>query len=66
MRLYNPQIHPEDPAVAAEHLARHYSSVVLGTLAVLAPEYDPVLVRTALHTAMQAPTNGKNGARDPG
>jgi DNA-binding GntR family transcriptional regulator len=55
-----------DPAVAAEHLARHYSSVVLGTLAVLAPEYDPVLVRTALHTAMQAPTNGKNGARDPG
>ncbi len=53
-----------DPGVAAERLARHYSSVALGTLAVLAPEYDPVLVRTALHSVMQARTGGKNGARD--
>src|SRR5437016_288903 len=53
-----------DPAGAAERLARHYSSVALGTLAVLAPEYDPVLVRTALHSVMQARTGGKNGTRD--
>lgn len=53
-----------DPAVAAERLARHYSSVVLGTLAVLAPEYDPVVVRTALHAVMQPQTGGKNGARE--
>ncbi len=52
-----------DPGAAAERLARHYSSVVLGTLAVLAPEYDPVLVRTALHSVMQARTGGKNGAQ---
>ncbi len=43
-----------DPAAAASRLARHYSSVVLGTFAVLAPEYDPVLVRTALQAALQA------------
>ncbi len=55
-----------DPGAAAESLARHYSSVVLGTLAVLAPEYDPVLVRTAIHAAIQAPTNGKTGTRAPG
>ncbi|HEX5689512.1 MAG TPA: GntR family transcriptional regulator, partial [Roseiflexaceae bacterium] len=36
-----------DPGLAAERLARHYSSVALGTLAVLAPEYNPSLVRTA-------------------
>ncbi|MBV9229784.1 MAG: GntR family transcriptional regulator [Chloroflexi bacterium] len=53
-----------DPARAAECLARHYSSVALGTLAVLAPEYDPVLVRTALHSVMQARNGGKNGAQD--
>ncbi|HEV2662344.1 MAG TPA: GntR family transcriptional regulator [Ktedonobacteraceae bacterium] len=47
-----------DPAAAAEQLARHYSSVVLGTLAVLAPEYDPMLVRTALHGVMQNQSNG--------
>ncbi len=52
-----------DPGLAAERLARHYSSVALGTLAVLAPEYDPVLVRTALHSVMQARTGGKNGAQ---
>ena len=53
-----------DPGLAAERLARHYSSVALGTLAVLAPEYDPVLVRTALHSVMQARTGGKNGAQN--
>jgi DNA-binding GntR family transcriptional regulator len=52
-----------DPGLAAERLARHYSSVALGTLAVLAPEYDPVLVRTALHSVMQAQAGGKNGAK---
>ncbi len=55
-----------DPVAAAECLARHYSSVVLGTLAVLAPEYDPVVVRTALHAVMQVQSKGKNGARDLG
>jgi hypothetical protein len=52
-----------DPGLAAERLARHYSSVALGTLAVLAPEYDPVLVRTALHSVIQVQTGGKNGAQ---
>jgi DNA-binding GntR family transcriptional regulator len=52
-----------NPAAAAERLARHYSSVALGTLAVLAPEYDPVLVRTALHSVMQVPAAGRNGAK---
>lgn len=41
-----------DAGAAAERLARHYSSIALGTLAVLAPEYDPVLVRTALHSVI--------------
>jgi len=53
-----------DPGLAAERLARHYSSVALGTLAVLAPEYDPVLVRTALHSVIQARNGGKNGAQN--
>jgi hypothetical protein len=53
-----------DPELAAERLARHYSSVALGTLAVLAPEHDPVLVRTALHSVMQVRTAGKNGAQN--
>lgn len=37
-----------DPVAAAERLARHYSSVVLGLLGMLAPEHDPVAVRTAM------------------
>lgn len=41
-----------DAGAAAERLARHYSSIALGTIAVLAPEYDPVLVRTALHSVI--------------
>ena len=53
-----------DQELAAERLARHYSSVALGTLAVLAPEHDPVLVRTALHSVMQVRTAGKNGAQN--
>jgi DNA-binding GntR family transcriptional regulator len=47
-----------DPGAAAEQLARHYSSVVLGILAVLAPEYDPLLVRTALQAVIQARRSG--------
>jgi len=53
-----------DPGLAAERLARHYSSVALGTLAVLAPEYNPVLVRTALQSVIQARAGEKNGAQD--
>jgi DNA-binding GntR family transcriptional regulator len=49
-----------DARGAAEALARHYSSVALGTLAVLAPEYDPVLVRTAYHSVVQGRSDGKN------
>jgi DNA-binding GntR family transcriptional regulator len=37
-----------DPVSAAERLARHYSSVVLGLLAMLAPEHEPIAVRTAM------------------
>lgn len=41
----------KDPALAAKRLARHYSVVVLGLIASLAPEHDPVAVRTSLRTA---------------
>lgn len=41
-----------DGAVAAERLARHYSSVVLGMLAMIAPEHDPVPVRAALRMVL--------------
>jgi DNA-binding GntR family transcriptional regulator len=37
-----------DSLLAAERLARHYSSVVLGLLGVLAPDHDPTAVRTAM------------------
>jgi DNA-binding GntR family transcriptional regulator len=37
-----------DPTLAAERLARHYSSVVLGLLGVLAPDHNPTAVRTAM------------------
>lgn len=40
-----------EPAVAAERLARHYSVIALGVISRLAPEYDPVAVRTALQMA---------------
>jgi DNA-binding GntR family transcriptional regulator len=36
-----------NPYLAAERLTRHYSSVVLGLLGTLAPEHEPVAVRTA-------------------
>lgn len=39
-----------DPVVAGERLARHYSTVVLSSIAMLAPEHEPALVRTALRT----------------
>jgi len=53
-----------DPGLAAERLARHYSSVALGTLAVLAPEHNPIQVRIALQSVIQARAGGKNGAQD--
>ena len=40
-----------NPILASERLARHYSSVVLGLLGMLAPENDPYAVRTAMKMA---------------
>ena len=40
-----------DAALASERLARHYSSVVVGLLGVLAPEHEPVAVRAAMRMA---------------
>ena len=50
-----------DPILAAERLARHYSSVVLGLLGMLAPEHEPVAVRTAMR--MLVSDLGKDTAR---
>jgi DNA-binding GntR family transcriptional regulator len=50
-----------DPILAAERLARHYSSVVLGLLGMLAPEHEPVAVRTAMR--MLVPDIGKERAK---
>jgi DNA-binding GntR family transcriptional regulator len=47
----------KNPLLAAERLARHYSSVVLGLLGMLAPEHDPLAVRTAMKMA-SVPGNG--------
>ncbi len=44
-----------DPVLAAERLARHYSSVVLGLLGMLAPEHEPVAVRTAMRLLTSTP-----------
>jgi len=44
-----------DPVSAAERLARHYSSVVLGLLGMLAPEHEPVAVRTAMRLLTSTP-----------
>jgi DNA-binding GntR family transcriptional regulator len=41
------------PALAAERLARHYSTIVLNLIAVLDPEYDPMAVRTAVRLALR-------------
>jgi DNA-binding GntR family transcriptional regulator len=50
-----------DPLLAAERLARHYSSVVLGLLGMLAPEHEPVAVRTAMR--MLVSEAGKENTR---
>jgi DNA-binding GntR family transcriptional regulator len=42
-----------DPAAAAERLARHYGTVSLGLLTVMAPEHEPALLRTALRSAIR-------------
>jgi DNA-binding GntR family transcriptional regulator len=42
------------PALAAERLARHYSTTVLNLIATLDPEYDPVAVRTAVRIALRS------------
>jgi DNA-binding GntR family transcriptional regulator len=46
------------PALAAERLARHYSTTVLNLIAALDPAYDPVAVRTAVRLAL----HGAQGA----
>lgn len=51
----------KDPVAAAERLARHYSSVVLTSIAMLAPEYEPALVRTALRNVI--PPQGRSEGR---
>jgi DNA-binding GntR family transcriptional regulator len=43
-----------DPTAAAERLARHYSVTALSLIAALAPEHEPLAVRTALQMAMRA------------
>jgi DNA-binding GntR family transcriptional regulator len=45
-----------DPALAADRLARHYSSVVLGLLGMLAPEHEPLAVRTAMRIVASTQT----------
>lgn len=45
----------KDADLTAERLARHYSVVVLGLISRLAPEHDPVAIRTALRTAVGRP-----------
>src|SRR6266700_3625535 len=42
--------------LAAQHLARHLARTALSVLANLAPEYDPVAVRTALQIAQAGTT----------
>ena len=42
----------KDADLAAERIARHYSVVVLGLISRLAPEHDPVVIRTALRAAL--------------
>lgn len=50
-RLILDAVEARDAGQAAERLARHYSSVVLGLIATLAPEHDPLAVRLALRMA---------------
>jgi DNA-binding GntR family transcriptional regulator len=42
-----------DPAAAAERLARHYSVTALSLIAAIAPEHEPLVVRTALRMVMR-------------
>lgn len=42
-----------NPANTAEQLGRHYSTVALRVIAEVAPEYDPVAIRTALRMVLQ-------------
>jgi len=50
-RLILDAVHQRDAGLAAERLARHYSSVVLGLMAVLEPERDPSAIRLAVRMA---------------
>lgn len=43
-----------DPVAASERLARHYSVTALSLSAAMAPEHEPLAVRTALRMAMRA------------
>ncbi len=43
-----------DPAAASERLARHYSVTALSLSAAMAPEHEPLAVRTALRMVMRA------------
>jgi DNA-binding GntR family transcriptional regulator len=49
-----------DPLAAADRLARHYSSVVLGLLGMLAPEHEPVAVRTAMRMLVSESSKENN------
>ena len=42
-----------DSAAAAERLARHYSVTALSLIAAMAPEHEPLALRTALRMAMR-------------
>lgn len=52
-----------DPALAAERLSRHYATVALSSIAMLAPEYEPTLLRTALRAATRVDMTGDGGPR---
>ncbi len=42
-----------DPLASAEQLARHYGTVSLSLIALMAPEYEPALLRTALRASVR-------------
>lgn len=41
-----------DSQEAAEQIARHYSTIALSIIVEVAPEYDPIAIRTALRTVI--------------
>ncbi len=41
-----------DPAAAAEQLARHYATTALRVIALVEPEHDPAIIRTALRSVV--------------